>query len=106
MLKILRVEGDSLQPLFEEGDFVLVSKIPFLFTNLHSGDVIAFRHPVHGTLIKLIEKIDVGSKLISVVGTHPYSVDSRQFGPIHLSSVLGKVILRIPKPRSEKTGSG
>ena len=31
MLKFLKVAEDSLAPEFQSGDFVLVSKIPFLF---------------------------------------------------------------------------
>ncbi len=31
MFFLLKVEGSSLEPDFVEGDFVLVSKIPFFF---------------------------------------------------------------------------
>ena len=45
MLKILKVTEDSLAPEYQNGDFVLVSKIPFLFVPPSPGDIIAFHQP-------------------------------------------------------------
>lgn len=98
MLKLLRVAGDSLLPVFQDGDFVLVSKIPYLFAPVQEGDVIAFRHPAYGTLIKRVQSVQLDKDEIRVIGTHAYSVDSRRFGPIHTRDVLGKVIWHIKKP--------
>lgn len=99
MLRVLRVSGSSLQPTYQDGDFVLVSKIPILLYGVHTGDVIAFRHPVYGTLLK--EVVHIGSgKEIYVLGTHEASVDSRSFGPVGLEAVVGKVVWHIRRPRS------
>jgi signal peptidase I len=98
MLKLLRVAGNSLLPVFQDGDFVLVSKIPYLFAPVRTGDVIAFRHPTYGTMIKQVQSVRLDKDEIHVIGTHIYSVDSRRFGPIHINDVLGKVIWHIKKP--------
>lgn len=98
MLQILKVSGNSLSPAFNEGDFVLAAKIPFVISGLRPGDVVVFRHPEFGTLIKRIDHLSAGGDEIYVIGTQENSVDSRQFGPIKKEDVAGKVILHIRKP--------
>ena len=98
MCRLLKVHGDSLIPDYQEGDFVLVSKIPFLFASPRPGQVIAFHMPPYGTLIKRVEQVLEGGQSFFVTGTHPLSVDSRQFGPVSRQALLGRVVWHIPKP--------
>jgi signal peptidase I len=99
MLNLLKVTENSLSPEFREGDFVLVAKIPFFFFNtLHQGDIVVFKQPQYGTLIKKIEQLFPRQREVYVVGTHPNSIDSRQFGSIPVKELVGKVIWHIPKP--------
>lgn len=90
MIRILRIQGDSLSPEFQEGDFVILSKIPYFLAPPRPGDVVVFSHPRYGVLIKRVDASE--GDLITVLGTHPHSVDSRHFGPIHRRDILGKVI--------------
>jgi signal peptidase I len=96
MLKLLKIVGDSLTPAFEHGDFVLVSKIPFLFRPPSPGDVIAFHQPGYGVLIKRIQSINSDGEL-KVIGTQPESVDSRVFGAVRQGDMIGKVVWHIRK---------
>lgn len=98
MLRLLKVTGQSLSPRYNEGDFVIVSKIPFFFACPKAGDVIAFRQPGYGTLIKLVDQVDPASGELLVIGTQPESVDSRVFGPVRQTDLLGKVIWHVAKP--------
>jgi len=98
MFKLLKVSGDSLYPAYQEGDFVLASRIPLLFGKLKRGDVIVFRHRVYGTLIKIVDGVVPDQDEIYVVGTHETSVDSRRLGAISHNDVVGKVIWHIKKP--------
>jgi len=98
MLRLLKVTGDSLSPEYQEGDFVLVCRILLLVRAPKSGDVVVFRHPAYGTMIKLVDRVAPEGDEIFVVGTHDDSVDSRQFGPISRKALLGKVIWHIKKP--------
>ena len=98
MFRMIQVTGESLSPLFREGDYVLVTTIPFVVKRVKAGDTILFRHPIYGTLIKQVEGIDAVLGTLSVIGTHPDSVDSRRFGPIRQEDVIGKVLWRIPRP--------
>ncbi len=100
LFKILKVSGRSLEPDFQDGDFVVVSKIPFAFRSARRGDVVAFRMPPYGTLIKRVEYLTPAGELF-VLGNHPASVDSIQFGPVRQQDVLGKVIRHIQKPRQK-----
>lgn len=99
MCRLLKIHGDSLFPDYQEGDFVLVSKIPFLFFAPRIGQVIAFHLPPYGTLIKRIDQVLEDGDAFFVIGSHPYSVDSRQFGPVRRRSIIGRVIWHIPQPR-------
>jgi signal peptidase I len=85
-------------PVYQDGDFVLVSKIPYLFGTTKQGDVVAFRHEVYGTMIKKVQTVSSHTGQIYVTGTQQNSVDSRQFGPIAQGVVLGKVIWHLRKP--------
>jgi phage repressor protein C with HTH and peptisase S24 domain len=95
MLKVLKVSGQSLEPLYQDGDFVLISKIPILFRRLRQGDEIVFKQRGYGTMIKIVERIE--GEAIYVLGLHALSVDSRNFGPITAQSVVGKVIWRFKR---------
>jgi len=93
----MKVTGDSLLPDFMNGDFVLLLKIPFLFKSLKQGDIVVFKHEDYGTMIKRIDLVDKRASTVTVFGTHEDSIDSRHFGPVHESDILGKVIWRVKK---------
>jgi nickel-type superoxide dismutase maturation protease len=94
MIKLIKVTGQSLLPEYQEGDFVMIITVPFFV--FKTGNTVVFEHPAYGTLIKKILRI--GPEGLFVTGTHPHSVDSRQFGSIDRRSVLGKVVWHIRKP--------
>jgi nickel-type superoxide dismutase maturation protease len=98
MLHIIKVTGESLLPDYKEGDYVVVTTISFFFDSLKQGDVVVFRHPVYGTMVKRVERVCHAEQEIFVVGSHPQSLDSRQFGPIPKSWVTGKMLWHIAKP--------
>ena len=93
MCRVIKVTGVSLKPIIEEGDFVLVLKIPFFF--LRSGDIIVFRHDPYGTMIKLVDEVSRKEGTVFAVGTHPSSTDSRAFGPVPRKDIIGKVIWHV-----------
>jgi signal peptidase I len=98
MLRLLKITGQSLSPEYQEGDFVLISKIPLFISTLRPGDIIAFHHSTHGTLIKRVDHLLPKSNQIFVTGTHPSSIDSHQFGAIKQQDIIGKVLWHIQKP--------
>ncbi len=96
MLKVVKISGASLEPRYQEGDFVLVSKIPFLVRGPRPGDTVVFRHERYGRMIKLVERVMPDGRLW-VVGTRPVSVDSYEFGPVRAQDVEGMVVAHIKK---------
>jgi hypothetical protein len=98
MLRLLKVTENSLHPAYQDGDYVLTSRIPILFKSLRPGEAVVFRQEIYGTLIKLVERVDRERQEIYVIGLREESVDSRRFGPIHYKDIIGKVIWHIPKP--------
>jgi signal peptidase I len=87
-----------MYPEFKEGDFVLITRFPFVIKNLTIDDVIVFNHDNYGLLIKKIAKILPDGELF-IKGTQITSLDSRQLGSIPISMVRGKVIWHIRKPQ-------
>ena len=97
MLRLLKLAGESLTPDYQIGDFVLVSKIPYFFAPPAPGEVIAFRQPGYGLLIKRIQLVMPDGSL-HVTGSHPESIDSREFGAIRRENLVGKVIWHVRRP--------
>jgi signal peptidase I len=101
-MRLLKVRGSSLWPDFREGDYVLAAGVPFPVRKIKAGDVIVFRQPGYGTLIKRVERVLDNGQSFVVRGTQIYSSDSRNFGPVPRTHVSGKVIasLRAKRLRS------
>ncbi|MGD0378639.1 MAG: nickel-type superoxide dismutase maturation protease [Acidimicrobiales bacterium] len=82
------VEGRSMEPTLAPGDRLLVVRA----RSLHAGDVVAVRDPRHPgrVLVKRIGAVlDDG---VVVRGDNPgASTDSRSFGPVPSTAVLGRV---------------
>ncbi len=95
MLRLIKVSGHSLEPVYQDGDFVLASKIPILFGRLKTGDVVVLRHKAYGLMIKIVERMDLQADRIYVIGLHDDSVDSRTFGPVGKKDLAGKVLYHI-----------
>lgn len=87
-------------PLLADGDLVLAVDWYWLVGDLRQGDQVVFRHPVYGTLVKLVDEIRPAQGVLTVRGTRPVSLDSQEFGPVPVSAVLGKVLWRVRRPPS------
>ncbi|MBU2611842.1 MAG: S26 family signal peptidase [Chloroflexi bacterium] len=98
MFRLLKVTGDSLSPLYKEGDFVVITTLPFFLRRLRQGDIIVFQHGLYGTLIKIVERVLPEEEAVYVIGASEDSLDSRRLGPISRQAIMGRVIMRIAKP--------
>ncbi len=96
ILKVIKVSGSSLEPVYQEGDFVLISKIPFFVRPPRAGDTVVFRRAEYGRLIKLVERVLPDGRLW-VTGARPVSVDSYEFGPVPRADVEGVVVARFKR---------
>lgn len=98
MLKLIKITGSSLAPEYNEGDYVVITTLSLILRALKPGDIVVFKHPVYGTMVKKIKNTNPHTGEIFVIGTHPKSTDSRHFGPIPQSWLTGKILWHIPKP--------
>lgn len=79
-----------MEPTIVNGKAILVSKIPYLFSEPKVKDIIAFRNRKE-VLIKRIVKIS-SDKYIVEGDNQRDSLDSRNFGFVAKNDILGKVI--------------
>ena len=100
IINVFKVTEQSLTPDFKEGDFVITFKIPRFLGHYKNGDVVIFDKAPHGRLIKRVQAVSPEDNSLFVIGTHPNSIDSREFGPIRTQTVLGKVVWHIRKKAS------
>lgn len=94
-LRLLKVHGQSLAPDFREGDYILAAGVPFPSGKIRAGDVIIFRQPGYGMLVKYVRQVLESGSSFDVRGTQIESSDSRNFGPVPAKNVTGKVVWHI-----------
>lgn len=97
-IKIFSVTGPSMYPAYQEGDRVLVDRYLWRVTGLYAGDVVVFDHPRgrESLDIKRVSTTSAERGTYFLLGDNTNnSADSREFGSIPPSYILGRVILNI-----------
>ena len=92
MIKLFKIEGDSLYPFLKDGQRVLCIKA-FNFLKLNLNDFIVFEKQGYGLMIKQIVSIE--DKGFFVKGTDSHSIDSRDFGLLLEDEIEYKVIMKL-----------
>lgn len=80
-----RVSGDSMEPSFHNGQWLIVNRIG----QPKVGDVVVFRFRRTELLKRIIRPVDGGWWMEGDNKDH--STDSRSFGPVPKSAIVGKV---------------
>ncbi len=87
-----RVADDSMRPTLEPGDFVLVNRWAYRFRVPKAGEVVVLRNPeTSGFLIKRIANVPDHETVFVVGDNFERSRDSRHFGPVLRTTVIGKI---------------
>jgi nickel-type superoxide dismutase maturation protease len=97
-----RVTGSSMLPLLQPGDEVLVDPRAYKQVVPQVGDIVVSRHPyrVDVRLVKRVTAVLSDGRCV-LEGDNPSdSTDSRSFGAVTLQHILGRVVSRLPRPRS------
>ena len=87
------IEGDSMTPTLKTGDRVLIDKS----SPISIGDVVVANHPFKSS-VKLIKRVSsiAPDGNISLIGDNPNeSSDSRGFGSINRTDIIGRVVARL-----------
>jgi len=88
-----------MRPALEPGDRLLVLRLP-----PRVGAVVALHHDGR-TIVKRVASIDDGGALTVLGDNADASTDSRAFGPVPRSSVLGRAVYRYaPTARAGRVG--
>ena len=85
-----RIYGHSMSPFLKDGDLIIISYIPFLFKKPKINEVIAISYN-RKIIIKRIKQIQE-NKYFLEGDNKKDSFDSRNFGSIKKSDILGKII--------------
>jgi nickel-type superoxide dismutase maturation protease len=100
-LHLVVVDGESMRPALEPGDRLLVVRL-----RPRVGDVVALRHD-GGTIVKRVAAIDDVDDTLQVLGDNAgASTDSRTFGSVPRTSIIGRAVYRYaPASRSGRVPS-
>jgi signal peptidase I len=93
-----------MEPTIKNGESVLASGIPYLFSKPKVGDIVVFRRGGK-VFIKRVVKIDPssdGDRYFVKGDNEKDSLDSRVFGWIERKDIIGKLIHKISKLRKKK----
>lgn len=87
-----RIEGRSMQPLLQPGDEILYHPRAYQTQLPQVGDVIIARHPEQATLVMIKRVAAIENQHYWLLGDNRLeSTDSRNFGWVNASCLLGKV---------------
>ncbi len=94
------IEGESMWPTLNDGDVVLVKRTQ----SARQDDIVLANHPYRSSvkIVKRVAEILPDGALI-LRGDNPLeSTDSRAFGSISKSDVIGRVVCRLAKLNVDK----
>ena len=95
------VEGDSMRPTLEQGDWLLVHHDAFEKAAARVGDLVLVSDPREPSrlLAKRVAEVHDGGRELFVTGdAHDTSTDSRDFGSVTTSTVEGRPWFRYWPP--------
>ena len=114
LVKLMRVQGESMAPTLTSGQLVIVSTQPYHLREPRRGDIVAARPAsLHGAaLVKRLaamphDHIDLDGQQWQL-GEDEYfllgeaasdSLDSRRFGPVSRHELIGPVCARVWPPK-------
>jgi nickel-type superoxide dismutase maturation protease len=100
-LSRVEVEGDSMSPSYNRGDWLIIRRISGGQHNLKIGKTYLISDPIRPG-VKLLKRltqtrVEHGVLRFWVEGDNPASTDSRNWGWLESSQFLGKVLVRYKK---------
>ena len=92
-----RISDASMEPGLRAGDYVLVNRWAYRSRPPRVGDIVVLRHPREGAIhiVKRVSALPSPENVFVVGDNADMSEDSRVFGPIDRSLVVGRVWLRL-----------
>lgn len=97
MFQVFRVQGQSMSPVLNDGDYVLASPWAIFLSGplgLKVGSLVVVQHPQYQVIVKRLVKLDQDGRFL-LSGENSASVSSKQMDWCNQSQVLGRVLLKI-----------
>ena len=91
MFSVIKVQGTSMVPRLQNGDFVFISRWQ---RSLKVGDLVVVDHPLYQFIVKRVLEID-DHGLLWVGGENESSLKPQELGWIAPNRLVGKVLFCI-----------
>ncbi len=75
------VDGESMHPTFENGDYLIVDELSYHFHEPHRGDVIVFRYPGNPKVFYIKRVIGLPGETITITRGVRHHHEGRQLDP-------------------------
>lgn len=104
------VSGASMEPTFENGDYLIVDELSYRFREPQKGEVIVFRWPLDPSKFFIKRIIGLPGETIEEIGqkiildqneyfvegdNYNHSSDSRIWGPVPKNLIIGRAFIRL-----------
>ena len=88
-----KITGASMLPILHPGDEILIDPFAYRKSLPKVGDLVVATHPHHDklTIVKRVSAVDADGKCFLTGDNLSVSTDSRQWGAIAATDLLGKV---------------
>jgi nickel-type superoxide dismutase maturation protease len=95
-LRRYEVRGESMRPTFQPGDFLLVDTRAYAAAPPIPGDLVLATHPYEPGIevVKRVAEVDPDRGITLLGDNSEYSTDSRHYGPVPASALIGRVLVR------------
>ncbi|MEM7542277.1 MAG: S24/S26 family peptidase [Pseudomonadota bacterium] len=98
ILRLFKVTGDSMRPVYVPGDYLLVSR--YWFRKPRVGDDVVGRSRSQGLVLKRVS--DVDGQAVKLAGLNALSATSESLGDFKHKDILGRVFLRVAAWRAPR----
>jgi phage repressor protein C with HTH and peptisase S24 domain len=98
MISITKISGDSMSPVYCDGDYVFCLNSAYIPTSLLKKDRdYIIEHRKFGTMIKRLTKRDLADNQFHFTGLNQESVSAEQIGALPRKAIKSLIIHRVKK---------